>query len=138
MVSDHGVDETDEEVSSYQTTADYNQVEVDMNSGETHCVVYVLRHPNRNWCYASRVVDVDEDGVPTSEELILRAENIESIRSDHISWAKPSGDATQVKKWVHHTVQFQYVSTDNVWKAWLSDDKIQRFQGETATAAQSD
>lgn len=118
-----------------RTPEDYNQVEVQTTSGELHCVEYVLRHPNHEWVYASKVTEVSDDGIH-SNDLVLRAAEIESFESEQISTKSPEEGCegrpvdtySEQSIWIHHTVPYGYVSTDDAWKAWPSDEEVSRFQ----------
>lgn len=111
-----------------RTAEDHNQVTVQMESGKEHNVEYVLRHPNRNWVYANKVTNVNENGEIKSRDLILREEKIESINSLQVSTETADLDVDNYSvqaTWIHHSVPYEYVSVDNAWKAWPSDDELQ-------------
>jgi len=113
----------------------HNQVEVQMASGELHNVEYVLRHPNREWAFASKVTDLGDSDDPyiESDNLILKVDEIESIQSSKVTTESPEREYnghpvdsySEQSIWVYYTSSMGYVSTDNAWKAWRGDSEME-------------
>jgi len=128
MVSDSASSSIDDIPIEDRTPEDHNQVEVQMNSGELHKVEYVLRHPDRDWVYAGKIIDTEGTNAE-SRDLILRVENIEMISSAEVtierrSEGEPVDPYLEPHIWVHHTVPYEYVSTDVAFKTWCSDAEM--------------
>lgn len=64
-----------------------NQVVIHMASGRKHRVEFAVRstQPDAEWLYASRVVNIDDEGYIETNDVVLRAEQVESIESDEIA-----------------------------------------------------
>lgn len=67
---------------------DVNEVRVQMRSGATHEVRYVIRHPRRDWVFAQKGTGSRETATGPaweSNDLVFHADAVESIESDEVS-----------------------------------------------------
>lgn len=105
-----------------------NQVEVHMASGKVHQVLYVLRHPKRDWAYAKRVTKTTEEETE-SNDIVLQVAQIKSIESDQTRTLK--GEDVSERGWLmYYSCNSENTEPDEIWKATanLKLDEDVRYQ----------
>lgn len=95
---------------------DINQTEIHMVSGKVHRVLYVIRHPERDWAYAKRVTGVTEKEDVETNDMVMQTAQIESIESNQVSTS--NGEHVSDRYWLlYYSCTPESTEFDEVWKA---------------------
>jgi hypothetical protein len=91
-----------------------NQVVIHTASGRKHRVDFAVRstHPDAEWVYASRILNIEDSGDIITNDLVLRGEQVESIESDSIGSESFEGGSH-----IMHYAGYNEANLGEGWKA---------------------
>jgi hypothetical protein len=86
-----------------------------MASGRKHRVDFAVRstHPDADWIYASRILDIDDEGWLEENDVVLRGEQVESIESNSIGSESFEGGS--------HIMHYARYDEEDLWKGWKAN-----------------